>query len=349
MDNDTAHRAACRDLPEGMTPSDWSRERNRQQNPRIRCFLGCLSLLQDVSESNFAILHCSPKRLSEIWGRVRRVSQTLRAELAPLLGKRSQIPSIQQAVEATAARLAALDSQLLSELDRFPEQPPDDRLVDVRSQLCVALGTLQGFLADSLGELLAADPRSGQAADYYLSRRFARDVDDAEWLYRWVCQLDGYVKRLERYRPVNLTAVADHITLEKRVPPGETWQSAAVFLDELSSTLATRLKRTVGLRGIRLDELEAVQGYAEDIPTLCKVLREMVATGRITTDRIERSPGVRSAALAATHDSLSTAIVDRLRTLDGRLRDLAAFVPLWRSNLEQRRALLLSGDPRKKS
>jgi len=336
------------DLPEGVTASDWARERDRRQNPRLRCLLGCLSLLQDVSESNFALLHCSPKRLVEIWSRVRRVSATLRSELASLLGRGSLIPALEEAVQATAQCLAMLESSLLVDLDRVPARPPEPELEELRSRLCVALGQIQAFLADSLGQLLAADPRSGQVADYYLSKRFARDVDEAEWLYEWVCQLDSYLKRLEQFRPASLSALADHIAVEKRVPSGETWESAAAFLDELSGTLTPRLRRTVGLRGIRLDELEAVQGYAQEIPTLCRVVRELAASGQTTADRIERSSGAGSRSLAEAHEALSTCVVDRLRALDERLRDIAAFVPLWRSSLEQRRALLLNGTPKKR-
>jgi len=47
-------------LPEGVTAADWGLERVRVQNPSIRSYLGCIRLLEEVLDSNYAILHCSP-------------------------------------------------------------------------------------------------------------------------------------------------------------------------------------------------------------------------------------------------------------------------------------------------
>jgi len=38
-----------------------------------------------VLESNYALLHCSPERLLDIWSKVRKVSQLIRRQLSPLL------------------------------------------------------------------------------------------------------------------------------------------------------------------------------------------------------------------------------------------------------------------------
>ena len=70
-------------LPEGVTALDWSLERINYQNPRIRSFLGCIRLIEGVLESNYALLHCSPERLLDIWGKVRQVASLIRTQLSP--------------------------------------------------------------------------------------------------------------------------------------------------------------------------------------------------------------------------------------------------------------------------
>ena len=80
------------ELPEGVSMARWSLERKRWQNPRLRSFLGCLRALDEVLESNFAILHCSPRRLLAMWTRVREISRALRMDVAPLLEPASCIP-----------------------------------------------------------------------------------------------------------------------------------------------------------------------------------------------------------------------------------------------------------------
>ena len=70
------------ELPEGVTAADWGLERVRVQNPSIRSYLGCIRLLEEVLDSNYAILHCSPERLLRIWSQVEQVCQLMRSELS---------------------------------------------------------------------------------------------------------------------------------------------------------------------------------------------------------------------------------------------------------------------------
>ena len=42
----------------------------------------------------------------------------------------------------------------------------------------ITIGKLHGFLVDTLGEILAADPRSQHDVDYFLARKFPRDVEE---------------------------------------------------------------------------------------------------------------------------------------------------------------------------
>ena len=86
----------------------------RIQNPRIRSYLGCIRLLEQALESNYAILHCSPRRLLAIWRDVRRVCRLMQAELAPTLSQTSHIPELE-----TARRNAELGFQILLHTDHL--------------------------------------------------------------------------------------------------------------------------------------------------------------------------------------------------------------------------------------
>jgi hypothetical protein len=52
----------------------------------------------------------------------------------------------------------------------------------VRELLCVSVGKIYTFLLDSLGDLLANDPRSQHDVDYFLSKSFAKDIEESEFL-----------------------------------------------------------------------------------------------------------------------------------------------------------------------
>jgi len=99
-------------LPEGVTVTDWALERVHWQNPRIRAFLGCIRLLEGVFESNYSLLHCSPERLLDIWGKVRQVSDLITHRIAPLLRSRSRIPSLEEARQSAEISLGLLHGQL---------------------------------------------------------------------------------------------------------------------------------------------------------------------------------------------------------------------------------------------
>ncbi|MEE8138645.1 MAG: hypothetical protein V3T81_07240, partial [Thermoanaerobaculia bacterium] len=44
-------------LPPGLMEEEWELERTQLQDPRLRAFLDCLRLLDDVLESDYSILH----------------------------------------------------------------------------------------------------------------------------------------------------------------------------------------------------------------------------------------------------------------------------------------------------
>ena len=105
------------------------------------------------------------------------------------------------------ASLQMLEVNLFHDLERFPAEDAVGSLTEERKLLCVSIGKLNGFLQDTLGELVAADPRSMHDADYFLSRKFPRDIEEAEWLYASVQDLRSYLRDIERVRYRRLTEV----------------------------------------------------------------------------------------------------------------------------------------------
>jgi len=326
----------------GVAAADWGMERRRWQNPRIRSLLGCIRMLEEARESNFAILHCSLWRLLDIWRQVQRVNSALREDLAPLLQAQSKLPSIEEASSEVWDSLSTLEKDVLSDLDRFPERPPEEQHAELRTCLCAATGRLHTFLHDALGRILAADPRSRHDVDYFLSRDFAREADETEWLDRHPARLGDYLHRLDQHRPANLTAVADQIELDQRLPSSDTWHSAAVFLDELSKALIPMLKETLALRGTRIEELQVMDMYAVIIATQCRVLDELFETGHATVERLQTGNGEdASPAVETVQAVVGEQIVHRMRELDTHIRDLVTFIPVWRANIGKRRAFIL--------
>src|SRR5436309_14720929 len=214
-------------LPEGVTALDWALERVNYQNPRIRSYLGCIRLIEGVLESNYALLHCSPERLLDIWGKVRQVANLIRTQLAPLLEASSPIPRLEEARQSAGMALTLLGSHVLRGLERFPEEVPPGQLWEVRKLLCVSMGQIHSFLHDTFGEVMAADPRSLHDADYFLSRRFPRDIDEAEWLHSTLVRLGEYLASLEDSRERHLTRVSNQIRRDEAVPPLSAWQPTA--------------------------------------------------------------------------------------------------------------------------
>ena len=338
-------------LPNGVTLADWNLEKYRWQNPRIRSLLGCIKLLEDVLESNYALLHCSPARLHLIWRQVRRVSQLIRTQLASLVEYPSIIPHLEEARQSVVHSLEMLEDTVLEELEQFPRDLPADRMLEARKFLCVSIGKLHAFLQDTFSELLAADPRSDRDADYFLSRRFPRDIEEAEWLFASVKGLQKYLRGLEGSRYPRLTSVSETIRRELNLPFGESWLELKEFLISLINDLSPRLNEILALRGIRFDELEILDDYAVEIPTKARLVIEIVEIGRRTVDQLKREAGDDRSLreqnlqdLITVHAVLSRRLVSLLSDLDRRISDLWVFVPIWLENIEKRRALLLRRD-----
>jgi hypothetical protein len=334
-------------LPEGVSLAEWSLEKMRWQNPRIRAFLGCIRALDEVFESNYAILHCSPRRLAEIWGQVCKISHILRVELAPLLKGTSRIPDLEQARESAQLYLSILDKNLLKELDRLPENLEESHYPEVRKLLCVAIGQLHAFLLDTLGEMLAKDPRSQNDADYFLTRRFTRDVDEAEWLHTSVIRLDKYLEKFSRTTANRLSNISQRMMSEKRVPSPDEWGVVTIYIDEVIEDLVGRLKMILGLRGIRLSELELLDRHAGELPSICKTLRELYESATITISSIRDAPAEQQggdeheAAIRVVNQVFSDRMLTLINSIQDEIRDLTTYLPVWRQCIENRRAMML--------
>lgn len=335
-------------LPEGVTVTDWALERLHWQNPRIRAFLGCIRLLEGVFESNYSLLHCSPERLLDIWAKVRQVSDLIRNRIAPLVRSRSTIPAIEEARQSAELSLRLLGGQVLEPLARFPAAIAPEHLGEVRKLLCVSIGQLHAFLQDTFGELMASDPRSLHDADYFLSRRFPQDIEEAEWLHSTVARLRSYVERLDQVRPTHLTAMADRLRRDEQLPSRQAWEDTAALLEVLINGLTPKLKEVLALRGVRYHEMEILDRYAAEIPVYCRLLLELhdagssavaAMQGALSSSQADRSQNLRD--LLACHAAIGHRIVGLAVKVDKSLQDLVAFLPLWLQAIEKRRALLL--------
>src|SRR5262249_55569494 len=103
-----------------------------------------------------------------------------------------------------------------------------------------SIGQLHAFLQDTFGELMACDPRSLHDADYFLSRRFLQDIEEAEWLHSTVDRLQVYLQRLEQVRPLHLSALAEKMQRDETVPSRAAWEGTMVFLEVLLDGLTPK-------------------------------------------------------------------------------------------------------------
>jgi len=342
-------------LPDDVSAADWAEERDRVQNPRIRAFLRAIRLLEAVRDSNYAILHCSPYRLEQVWRQVGRVAELIRNDIKPSLEGDSRIPALEMARRRAEIALNITATTVLAELDRFPAKLAADQMLAVRKLLCVSTGKLHAFLQDTFCQIMAADPRSRHDADYYLSKRFPRDIEEAEWLHTTVERLESYLDRIGRGRFRRLVSLESMLARERALPDSGLWQEVLVLLEEFQNVLTPLIKEVLSLRGIRFDEMEALDRYAFEIPAKCQMLSELYRTAQQVTDEImlralEDGGGTSRAVreLTTSHAVLARRMAELLRDLNQTFQDLMAFVPLWVDNIELRRALLLRRDTRRR-
>lgn len=332
-------------LPEGVSEEEWCLERDRWQNPRLRALLGSLRRVSGVQESNTAILHSSPKRLMAIWSVVREVAETVRRDLGPVIEFPSAIPELEAARKAVAANFAHLELTLLAQVNDLPEEPRRQKHDDLRRFLCVAVGQLHAFLQDSFGSLMASDPRGRFDADYYLSREFPRDVEESEWLYTSVTSFDDDFRQVENERRRLFPPFFEQAAGHQRIPDPQDWAPIESYLRFLSIDFTANIRSILSLRAIRLTELDLLSHHASEIPITCRVLLELYESGRQSINALAFAQArVDGAQADSPHGevvsaSVSGRLIQHARGLDDSLRDLGAFIPLWRQGISQRRAL----------
>ncbi len=340
------------ELPAGVTSAEWALERVRLHNPRIRCYLGCIRMIEKALDSNYAILHCSPARLAEIWKQVRGVSALIRGELAPSLKEPSVFPELDVVLRRADTSLEELSTTVIREVERYPDQITADLSPHVRKLLCVAAGKIYAFLRDTLGEILATDPRSRRDADYFLSKSFAKDIEDSEWLYSSVYTLREYVDGLQKLCSTEFKDFLLNMGTEKVIPHGDAWTQVLKPIHMLLEGLTPKLKEVLTLRGIRLKEIEPMDKYTFELPYQCMALLEIYTVGRSIIDRIkvmtgttipEREQSVRD--LLSCHEIITGRIIVLVSGIDNTLRNLTAFLPTWMADIERRRCLLLTKNP----
>jgi hypothetical protein len=335
-------------LPDGVSVSEWGLEKVTSQNPRLRAFLGCIRLLGEVMESNYAVLHCSPERLQEVWRKVRRVADLIRTRIGPLLATASNIPDLEVARKSAEEAFIMLEATILRDLEKFPENVAAHRLMELRKLLCVSIGQLHSFLQDTFGDLAASDPRSGMRdADYFLSRRFTQDIDEAEWLHSTVGRLHKHLVHLARLLPSDLSERARQLREEKTIPHHHTWEEVKTFLDLLLNVLTPKLREVLSLRGIRFSEMEIMDRYALEIPIRCRQLIEIHDMGSQAIEEIQANVGLSHTELEqcgkdlkTCHSVISRRMAAHMTEIDRIVQDLVAFVPLWLQGIEKRRALM---------
>ena len=212
--------------------------------------------------------------------------------------------------------------------------------------LCVAIGQLHSFLLDALGEMLARDPRSLGDTDSYLTRKFARDVDEAEWLHESVSRLEEYLLAFMATESKDLERVGQCMAEQQRVPSPDEWQPVKECLDGVSNGIVSRLKKVLGLKGMRLSELELLDHHASQLPSICQTLTELHGSGLATLSGIEQQLRASQreacdAVVETIHAEFASRLRILMRELHNHVRDLATYLPVWRQSIENRRAMIL--------
>ncbi len=341
-------------LPRGVTAAEWALERNRFQNARIRTLLGAIGLLERVLDSNAAILSCSPARAREIWKQLREVATIVEDRLGPLLRQPSPIPALDEARRAVAVSLKMLQETTLVEIARRSAELPEQPEPEIRKVLCLLMGRLHAFLQESFGALMGADPRSHHDQDYFLSKRFRRDVEEGEWLYRSVTELNRLVQTAARKNAAVLEPMVERLSGERWLPGPQSWEPVSDCLRR-TEAVAEKLGVVLALHGIRFEELELLHEHSRQLPLHCRSLevlnqaaRQAVAAIKSSAaqDRDGREQAVR--ALTSCHDSFSRQMLTHTRKIHEILLDLAAFLPIWLGNIRRRRSMLLTPEPASK-
>ena len=340
------------ELPQGVTAADWGLERVRVQNPSLRSYLGCLRLLEEVLDSNYAILHCSPERVLKIWSQARQVCHLMRTELLPTLSEPSVIPGLDEARRHAASVYQALADTVLTDMERYEQPLRAGQLPKVRKLLCVLMGKIYAFLRDTFEEIVATDPRSRHDADYFLSRRFTLDIEESEWLYSSVCEVHELLAGVERASTTQLGELVVRMRQERMIPPDSVWERARRLLGILLGEVMPKLKEVLSLRGTRVNDMESLQSQATQVSAYSQSVMDTYTVGREVIEELKGVGGPtlhereqRVQDLIGCHRVVSGRMVAHLTALQASLHDLTAQVGASKAGIEKRRALMLARDP----
>lgn len=339
------------ELPEGVTTADWGLERVRVQNPSIRSYLGCIRLIEEVLDSNYAILHCSPERLLKIWRQVDKVCHLMRSELRPTLEEPSVIPGLAEARRHAQDQFRLLGATVLAPIERHGPSLPVDRLAEARKLLCVSIGKIYAFLRDTFGEIVASDPRSHHDADYFLSRRFAQDIEESEWLYASVYELNDLLAGLTKVCSTEFGDLLARMREERMIPPQPAWEQTRKLLDTLLDEAMPKLKEVLSLRSVRVNDMETLSAHSSIISSDCRSLLEVYSVGREVIEELKEMAGPtlderekRVDAVVRCHKVVSERLFELLSRLEASLRALSEYIADSKVGIEGRRSLMLAKD-----
>ncbi len=122
---------------------------------------------------------------------------------------------------------------MLDRVDRYSEHIAAEETPDVRKIICIAVGKLYAFLRNTLGEILAGDPRGQHDSDYYLSKRFAQDIEESEWLYASVYELRECVDDLQRLCSREFKEIMVDMKTDQMITHQAAWQRTKTVVDLL--------------------------------------------------------------------------------------------------------------------
>lgn len=326
-------------LPQGVSDADWVSERVRTQNPCIRAVLECVHRLERLDRLNYFILRCSPEQLMQLREKLEGIVALFEREGLPRLREPSSIPELGRARRRAERAYAELRAGDLTRLGREPigggEVGPE-----ARRALSRTIGKLEGFLEETYGRLMAADPRGQRDADYFLSKQFGRHVTDTETLYGLVFDLEAFLEEQGAVATRSVSALAA-ILIRGGSPPFRTaWTPVVQFLRTVREELVPRLAALVVMQGIRFHEARIL----DELGLRLRVLAEVVLEQQVNLAEVESrfaQADVAGDSRTSSRLVLSQRLARNLLELDTEYRKLREFIPAWLKNLEGRRALML--------
>jgi len=275
----------------------------------------------------------------------------MRSELRPTLEEPSVIPGLGEARHHAQEEFRLLGATVLAPIERIGPSLPVERLPDARKLLCVSIGKIYAFLRDTFGEIVASDPRSRHDADYFLSRRFAQDIEESEWLYASVYELDDLLVGLTKACSAEFSDLLSRMRQERMIPSEPAWEQTRKLLNNLLEDLMPKLKEVLSLRSVRVNDMETLNAHSSSISADCRSLLEVYAVGRGVIEELKRIAGPtlderekRVEALVSCHWVVSERMFELLSRLHAALRTLAEYIADSKVGIERRRSLMLAKD-----